>query len=127
MVNLRKEYRSTDLQLGRFFPFSLQKLLSRCQEYFRNFGYFFQEHGNPASLQTQKGVFRTNCIDCLDRTNVVQSLLAKENLKAVLVRMGVIGPEANLEDQRNFQVRTTAFLRTLFKLFSSSHFSLDSL
>ena len=25
----------------------------------------------------QEGVFRTNCIDCLDRTNVVQSLLAR--------------------------------------------------
>lgn len=30
------------------------------------------------SLQT--GIFRTNCIDCLDRTNVVQSLLAKKSL-----------------------------------------------
>ena len=28
----------------------------------------------------QKGVFRTNCMDCLDRTNVIQSLVAWENL-----------------------------------------------
>ena len=32
----------------------------------------------------QEGVFRTNCIDCLDRTNVVQSLLAKKSLQAQL-------------------------------------------
>ena len=31
-------------------------------------------------LNVQKGVFRTNCIDCLDRTNVVQSMLAKKSL-----------------------------------------------
>ena len=30
---------------------------------------------------TQDGVFRTNCIDCLDRTNVVQSLLARKSLQ----------------------------------------------
>jgi len=29
---------------------------------------------------TQKGLFRTNCMDCLDRTNVIQSLIAWENL-----------------------------------------------
>lgn len=31
--------------------------------------------GTLASIQD--GVFRTNCIDCLDRTNVVQSMLAR--------------------------------------------------
>ncbi len=32
-------------------------------------------------MSLQDGVFRTNCIDCLDRTNVVQSLLARRNLQ----------------------------------------------
>ena len=36
-------------------------------------------------VQQQDGVFRTNCIDCLDRTNVVQSLLARRNLQQALV------------------------------------------
>ncbi len=35
------------------------------------------------ALRQQDGVFRTNCIDCLDRTNVVQSLLARRNLQQV--------------------------------------------
>ncbi|KAJ8942653.1 hypothetical protein NQ318_013366 [Aromia moschata] len=35
--------------------------------------------GTLSSLQ--EGVFRTNCIDCLDRTNVVQSMLAHRNLE----------------------------------------------
>ena len=35
-------------------------------------------------LQTQSGVFRTNCIDCLDRTNVVQSVLGRNILLSQL-------------------------------------------
>lgn len=41
-------------------------------------------------LSTQTGVFRTNCIDCLDRTNVVQSLLAKRSLQQVLEKLGIL-------------------------------------
>ncbi|KAM3178932.1 hypothetical protein ACTXT7_001608 [Hymenolepis weldensis] len=35
-------------------------------------------------LSQQSGVFRTNCIDCLDRTNVLQSMLACRALVAAL-------------------------------------------
>ena len=31
-------------------------------------------------MSTQKGVFRTNCIDCLDRTNVVQVCLKSRHI-----------------------------------------------
>ena len=34
-------------------------------------------------MSLQEGVFRTNCIDCLDRTNVVQGLLARKNLQDI--------------------------------------------
>ena len=33
-------------------------------------------------VSVQQGVFRSNCIDCLDRTNVVQSMLAQRSLVA---------------------------------------------
>ena len=32
----------------------------------------------------QQGVFRTNCMDCLDRSNVVQSMLAQKCLESQL-------------------------------------------
>jgi hypothetical protein len=38
---------------------------------------------------TQSGVVRTNCIDCLDRTNVVQSALARRVLNKHLMHLGV--------------------------------------
>ncbi|KAN0059718.1 hypothetical protein ACQY0O_008290 [Thecaphora frezii] len=37
----------------------------------------------------QKGTFRTSCLDCLDRTNVVQSALARNMLQAWLDGVGV--------------------------------------
>ena len=41
-------------------------------------------------VSIQDGVFRTNCIDCLDRTNVVQSMLAKIVLADVLDKLQII-------------------------------------
>lgn len=40
-------------------------------------------------ISKQEGVFRTNCIDCLDRTNVVQSMLAKRSLGIILKKLGI--------------------------------------
>ena len=48
----------------------------------------------------QTGGFRTNCIDCLDRTNVVQSLLASQNLSTVLHQYGVLSSPSTLELER---------------------------
>lgn len=47
-----------------------------------------RDNGSVISLQS--GVFRTNCIDCLDRTNVVQSMLAKRSLNNILQKLGIL-------------------------------------
>lgn len=41
-------------------------------------------------VRRQNGVMRTNCIDCLDRTNVVQSMLARLTLVEQLAALGVL-------------------------------------
>uniref|UniRef100_A0A9I9CVL8 SAC domain-containing protein n=1 Tax=Cucumis melo TaxID=3656 RepID=A0A9I9CVL8_CUCME len=41
-------------------------------------------------LQEQKGVIRSNCIDCLDRTNVTQCFLAQKSLTNQLQRIGLL-------------------------------------
>lgn len=46
----------------------------------------------------QNGVFRVNCIDCLDRTNVVQSALAKIILEELVRKLGMLTPENDLPD-----------------------------
>lgn len=46
---------------------------------------YFTEQREPSITITQKGVFRTNCVDCLDRTNIVQSLLARVTVQEQLL------------------------------------------
>lgn len=42
-----------------------------------SFGYFLYSTSEKSMLRLQTGAFRVNCIDCLDRTNVVQGLICK--------------------------------------------------
>ncbi|KAL5284388.1 INPP5F family protein [Megaselia abdita] len=47
----------------------------------------------------QKSVFRVNCMDCLDRTNVVQTALGKAVLESQLVKLGLAPPYTPIPDQ----------------------------
>lgn len=46
-------------------------------------------------ISKQKGIFRTNCIDCLDRTNVCQSVLARKSLHRILFESTLSEDEQN--------------------------------
>ncbi|KAG0132819.1 putative phosphoinositide phosphatase (Sac1) [Tuber indicum] len=52
----------------------------------------------------QTSVVRTNCMDCLDRTNVVQSMLARRTLNRQMVDAGVLGEGENAASFNNFEV-----------------------
>ncbi|KAJ4704408.1 Phosphoinositide phosphatase [Melia azedarach] len=68
---------------------NLQVLYDQIQQQFENQGYLFVDSvGNI--LEEQKGVIRSNCIDCLDRTNVTQNYLAQKSLSLQLERVGVL-------------------------------------
>lgn len=41
-----------------------------------------------SAILRQKGIFRTNCLDCLDRTNLVQSIISSAVLESFLRREG---------------------------------------
>lgn len=67
----------------------LNVLLDRLAPELEQMGYFLLLEDGTL-LSAQDGVFRTNCIDCLDRTNVVQSMIAKKVLNDVLPRLQVL-------------------------------------
>ncbi|KAL5742523.1 hypothetical protein ACOSP7_029255 [Xanthoceras sorbifolium] len=68
---------------------NLQVLYDQISEEFEKQGYFLIDtEGNI--LQQQEGVIRSNCIDCLDRTNVTQNYLAQKSLTLQLRRIGVL-------------------------------------
>lgn len=71
---------------------NLDVLCNEIAEDFEKQGYFLiDEDGNV--LEEQRGVIRSNCIDCLDRTNVTQSYLARISLDSQLQRIGIFSPE----------------------------------
>ena len=44
----------------------------------------------------QQSVFRINCVDCLDRTNIVQTAIARNVLEIQFRKVGLLPPEVNL-------------------------------
>ena len=44
----------------------------------------------------QQSVFRINCVDCLDRTNIVQTAIARNILEIQFRKVGLLPPEVNL-------------------------------
>ncbi|KAG0321147.1 hypothetical protein BGZ99_004090 [Dissophora globulifera] len=55
-------------------------------------------------LYDQKGVIRTNCMDCLDRTNVVQSAIGRYILNHQLLRLGIASfPDKGLSVYEDFE------------------------
>ncbi|XP_076303943.1 phosphatidylinositol-3-phosphatase SAC1-like isoform X3 [Tachypleus tridentatus] len=66
-------------------------------------GYFLMLKDGTAVL-VQDGVFRTNCIDCLDRTNVVQNMVGRRSLQQQLQKLGILNKDQKVEDHVNFEV-----------------------
>lgn len=54
----------------------------------------------------QEGIFRVNCMDCLDRTNVVQAAIARVVMEQQLKKLGVMPPEQPLpvKCNRTYQI-----------------------
>ncbi|KAG5454965.1 Phosphatidylinositide phosphatase SAC1, variant 2 [Clonorchis sinensis] len=57
-------------------------------------GQFHLDLNHSKVVSRQTGVFRSNCIDCLDRTNVVQSMLAWCALERALITIGQLSPQS---------------------------------
>lgn len=68
---------------------NLQILYDQVSDEFDNQGYFLVD-AEGEMLEEQKGIIRSNCIDCLDRTNVTQNYFAQKSLNTQLQRIGVL-------------------------------------
>ncbi|XP_039592108.1 phosphatidylinositol-3-phosphatase SAC1-B [Polypterus senegalus] len=80
----------------------LQILVDKVAEMQDDFGYFLVDSDGKVLMQ-QEGTFRSNCMDCLDRTNVIQSLLARRSLQSQLQRLGVLHVGQRIEEQADFE------------------------
>ncbi|GAA0141761.1 phosphatase [Lithospermum erythrorhizon] len=66
----------------------------------KNRYFFLNEKGE--TVEKQIGVVRTNCIDCLDRTNVTQSMIGRKMLEFQLKRLGIFDAEETIATHANF-------------------------
>ncbi|KAJ1853166.1 hypothetical protein LPJ76_004941 [Coemansia sp. RSA 638] len=74
---------------------NVQQLVEQLRGEISSMGYYWRAGNAP--LTTQHGIFRVNFMDCLDRTNVVQSAIARAVFNEQLVRLGVhAAPELGL-------------------------------
>lgn len=67
-----------------------RKLLPSIKTTMLDNGYFSFDVRENRVISTQKGCFRTNCLDCLDRTNLVQQLISHETFKLFLLDFDIL-------------------------------------
>jgi synaptojanin len=60
---------------------SIRPLLMQSEE---EFAYYLEDEKTRTIVLEQVGVFRTNCLDCLDRTNVIQGIISQIALDSFL-------------------------------------------
>ncbi|AEO55169.1 hypothetical protein MYCTH_2298714 [Thermothelomyces thermophilus ATCC 42464] len=66
-------------------------LESIAEEVLNTTGFFQNGDGHTSPIRVQNGVARTNCIDCLDRTNAAQFVIGKRALGYQLHALGILG------------------------------------
>ncbi|RPB23973.1 hypothetical protein L211DRAFT_857336 [Terfezia boudieri ATCC MYA-4762] len=84
-----------------------QLLLDQLGEALYSQRYFHASEGGTSVSSTvrntQTSVIRTNCMDCLDRTNVVQSMLARWTLNRQLIDLAVLEKGENAGSYAHFE------------------------
>ena len=71
-------------------------------QYFRGIDMPADVSGRYEVRAKQTAVVRTNCMDCLDRTNVVQTMLARWTLTRQLTDVGILKPGETADDDPTF-------------------------
>ncbi len=67
----------------------------------KKYGYYLRDE-NGTECKRQTGAFRINCIDSLDRTNVVQCVIARRVLDDALTVLGVLSPDSPEDSAAKF-------------------------
>ncbi|KAK9454835.1 SacI homology domain-containing protein [Dipodascopsis uninucleata] len=65
------------------------RVLRFIQDDADEFGFFLYDNQSSSALYEQTGVFRTNCLDCLDRTNLIQQIISKLSLEIFFQQRGI--------------------------------------
>ncbi|KAI8995963.1 SacI homology domain-containing protein, partial [Gaertneriomyces semiglobifer] len=81
----------------------LVELVTEIRKILDSFSFFLYDQDTKSIVLQQQGAVRTNCLDCLDRTNVVQTRIAKYVMD---VQLRQLGKQFGLYEEESF---ATAF------------------
>ncbi|CAO2039202.1 unnamed protein product [Urochloa humidicola] len=79
----------------------LSQLYEQIKDYLKKHRYFLI-NDKGEKIEEQTGTVRTNCIDCLDRTNVTQSMIGRKILESQLQRIEVLGVDDTISNHPAF-------------------------
>ncbi|KAG4305365.1 hypothetical protein PORY_001535 [Pneumocystis oryctolagi] len=65
------------------------KIFYYVDDNIKNFSYYLEDMRKKNVILQQVGIFRTNCFDCLDRTNLVQALFSKASIMLFLKYLNI--------------------------------------
>uniref|UniRef100_A0A0E0NGC2 SAC domain-containing protein n=1 Tax=Oryza rufipogon TaxID=4529 RepID=A0A0E0NGC2_ORYRU len=82
----------------------LSQLYDQIEDYLKKHRYFLL-NGKGEKIEEQTGTIRTNCVDCLDRTNVTQSMIGGKILENQLQRIGVLGVNDTISNHPAFDAK----------------------
>ncbi|KAK6205200.1 SacI homology domain-containing protein [Scheffersomyces amazonensis] len=89
----------------------IKLLLERLiQSGYTSDNFFHYDLNSSKILRLQSKVVRTNCMDCLDRTNVVQSTIGRWVLQNIFTHTGYL-PEENLTPWENIDANFNLFFQ----------------
>ncbi|KAJ2155986.1 Inositol-1,4,5-trisphosphate 5-phosphatase 1 [Coemansia sp. RSA 552] len=83
---------NTEVRGGQFDR--VNTLMRQISPLLARHGYFLADTDTGGVLEYQRGVQRTNCIDCLDRTNVVQSVISRSVISEFIRQNSLLRPTA---------------------------------
>ncbi|XP_076265256.1 phosphatidylinositide phosphatase spermathreecae isoform X1 [Rhynchophorus ferrugineus] len=69
-------------------------LIGALEDILKDMNYCWRD--KQGHICSQNGVFRVNCMDCLDRTNVVQTALGKAVMEMQFCKLGLVSPEGEI-------------------------------
>ncbi|KAF0896558.1 hypothetical protein E2562_024696, partial [Oryza meyeriana var. granulata] len=79
----------------------LSQLYDQIEDYLKRHRYFLL-NSKGEKMEGQTGTVRTNCVDCLDRTNVTQNMIGRKILESQLQQIGVLGDNSTISDYPAF-------------------------
>lgn len=83
---------------------AVKRIIPRIMDSLLSYGYFSYDVKDKKIISEQQGIFRTNCLDCLDRTNLVQQTISYCAFKVFLQDFQLIKQDQYIDDD-NFIIQ----------------------